>query len=196
MKSLLSLVSAAVLFAPSLAQDPKPIPPVPAYPLKVGSKWTYKSGADTLEVSVKGVEKVEKEDVYELVTSRNGTPEANEHVVVKDDGVYRVKVAGVAVKPPLCFLKTKLKKGESWDVSSQLSGAETLAGKFTLGEAKVKYKDKEINTITVTGIDMLANSQKISLTYYFAENIGLVKQEATIAGAKITLELQKDEIAK
>jgi hypothetical protein len=207
MKFLLSLACAVLLAPLSPGQDTtKPPAPPALYPLKVGNKWTYTSGKDTIEVVVKGTEKIDKEEAYELVTSRNGMPDANEHVVVRADkagvGVYRIKVAGVAVNPPLCFLKVPAKKGdkvEPWTVNSTL-GSEKLEGKFTLDEQEieitVKDKKEKKKAVTVSGPDMLANGQKMSLKYYFVENIGLVRQEASLAGVKVVLEYKDHELAK
>jgi hypothetical protein len=210
MKYLLSLCCAVLFVSLPRAQDAtKPAPPPALYPLKEGSKWVYTSGKDSIEVTVKGKEKEGMEDVYELVTSRNGVPEANEHIVVRADkdhvGVYRVKVAGVKVTPELCFLKVPVKEGEKvkpWKVSSLL-GPEKLEGEFTLGEEEIELavkdkKDKEKKkAVTVSGSDMLANGQKMSLKYYFVKNMGLVRQEASLAGSKkVTLEFKDYEPAK
>jgi hypothetical protein len=186
------------------------------YPLKEGNKWTYTTGKDkeTIEVTVKGKEKVGTDEAYELVTSRNGTVEATEQVVVKTEkgqvGVYRVKVGGVTVTPPLCFLKIPARKGDKyekvdpWEVSSFLGpmGGEKIEGKFTLSETEieVKVKDKKEpekkKAFKVSGEDMKANGQNLSLAYWFVENIGLVRQEATLAGVKVKLELSDYTLAK
>jgi hypothetical protein len=191
------LTALAVVLACGLVagQQPTPAMPTPLYPLKVGNKWTYTAGKDSIELLVKGVEKVDKEDVYELVTSRNGTPEANEHVVVREDGVYRTRVAGMKVTPPMRLLKLPVKKGETWDVNSQV-GMEKLAGKLTFDEGEVMWMGKPTKATIVKGVDMTANGQKMSLAYYFVENVGMVRQAATFAGATVTLELKMFEGAK
>lgn len=197
MKYLFGLFFAALLLGTSTAQQPMPMPvmPTPLYPLKVGNKWTYKSGPDTIEVTIKGVEKLDMENAYELVTTRNGTPEANEHIVLRADGVFRVKVAGVKAVPPIRFLKLPIKKGDTWDIVSQV-GTEKLSGKFTLEEGEVLWMGKMTKATVVKGIDLMANGQKMTLMYYFIENVGLARQVATFAGATITLELNKFEAGK
>ena len=182
-----------VLPAASFSQDTSK--DAELYPLRKGSKWTYKSGTDNVEVVVKDVAKVEKEDVYEMVTSINNTPMAAEHVVVRKDGVYRVKIGGLEVKPPMLFLKFPVKKGESWQVASAV-GPENLGGKLTIGETKVKWDNKDVDAITVTGPEMTANGQKMSLSYTFVKDVGMFATSATIGGAKLELTLTKYEPGK
>jgi hypothetical protein len=202
MRSILSVLCAVVLLGPARAQDVTK--DTNLYPLKKGSKWTYNAGTDTVLVLVKESKKVGMDEEFELETSVGGMPVASEHIIVKPEGVFRVKVGNVAVVPPVLFLKLPAKNkegkptGESWTVNSKV-GSDTLSGKFTIGgeeitiekPAKTKYQ-----TITVSGPELLANGQKMKLTYYFAENMGMVKQVASIAGVDVVLELLKYEPGK
>src|SRR5262245_35030387 len=155
MKTLLSLLCAAVLLGPAHGQPGSTKSShFPLYPLKKGAKWTYKAGPDTIVVVVKKIEKVGMEEQSELETSKSdGTVLANEHVIVRGDGAFRTAVGNVLVEPAMCFLKfpeTPMQGGPgekpdkpekpkpvSWTVNSKV-GKETLSGKFTLGEQDIE----------------------------------------------------------
>ncbi len=73
-----------------------------------------------------------------------------------------------------------------------------------LGFAQTKVVEKEVKVpagtykaIPVAGQDIEANGVKITrLTYYFAENVGMVKQVIEIENNKIIIELERFEQAK
>jgi hypothetical protein len=172
------------------------------YPTKKGTRWTYKASAETISVEIKKVEKFGTNDQVELETRVGGTVVSNEFVFIKldggstPDGLYRVAVSNAEVKPGLLFLKLPPRSGQSWVVNSKL-GSEEVSGKFTSGEEKgVKVPAGSFDTITVSAPDLLANGKKMSLTYYFAENVGLVKQVAKYEGVEVVLELVKYEPPK
>ncbi len=197
MRGLLSLCCVAVLLYPVCAQDPTKDG---LYPLKIGAKWTYKSGTDTIEVVVKKTEKLNKDDkgeaeAFVLETSIAGATVASEHIAVRTDGLYRVKVGGVLVTPPVQFLKLPAKKDESWAINSRV-GPEKLEGKFTTGESEVEWNKEKKKAITVSGPDMMANGQKLSVTYTFVEGVGLFAQTASLANIQVKLDLVKYEPSK
>jgi hypothetical protein len=201
MRALLTLLGVAGLALPAAAQAPVPLPgvvqPTPYYPLKKGTRWTYRAGPDIVVVQVGDAKKFGAEEGHELTTLVGGVKMANEYVAVRADGVYRLEVNNQPVTPPLCFLKLPIKKGESWSFDAKIgppAGAtmpiESLKGKFTVGEEDLTVGEKKYpKTVKVFGQDLLANGQKMSLTYWFADKIGMVKQSAELGGVTITLEL-------
>jgi hypothetical protein len=193
MRGLLSVFCLAVLIESASAQDTTKDQAL--YPLKKGAKWTYKSNKGTIEVSVKGTMKIGMDEAFELETRFDGTPQAVEFVAVRPDGLYRVKVGTVEVKPALQFLKFPVKKGESWMVTSAY-GPETITGKFTIGETEVDWNKEKKKAITVSSTEMTANGQKVSLEYTFVEGIGLFAQTSSLMGMQAKLELIKYEAPK
>jgi hypothetical protein len=174
------------------------------YPTKKGTKWTYKAGNETIVVEIKDLKKFDANDQVELETRVGGVVVGTEHVFIKSDskgddkpnGLYRVAVANTGLNPGLLFLKLPPRKGQSWVVNSKL-GSEEVSGKFTSGEEKgVKVPAGTYDTITVSAPDLLAQGKKMSLAYFFAENVGLVKQVAKYEGVEVVLELVKYEPAK
>jgi hypothetical protein len=183
------------------AADDKP-EETPYYPLKVGNKWTYKSGEIKITVQVTKFEDVNKQNcaVLEMSGGNIKSPLVEKVAVTTNDGVYgvyRYVAAGQEVKPPVLVLKLPPKKDDTWKVNSMV-GPEKLTGSFMTGEvAELKVLDKTYkNVVTVTGADFDANGQKLSLTYYFAKDVGMIKQTIKVGGGDVVLELDKFEPGK
>jgi hypothetical protein len=183
-------LGAAVLLAASavvVAQQPAAAPTTDLYPLKAGSKWTYKVGdAQTIEVKVDAVTGGEAT----LTTSVNGKAVAKESVKVQADGVYRTKINESAITPPVKFLPLPPSKGASWQVDSKVQD-QPIKGKFTVtaDKEKTKVRDKDYDVVVVDGPDFDIAGTKTSVKYWFAPTKGVVKLSYTIAGNEAVLEL-------
>jgi hypothetical protein len=179
------------------ADDLKMAAESPYYPLKVGNTWYYKIGDTKFEMKVTKLEKVDDQTVARIEMSVGGKPQAVEKVGVKDDGLYRYMFEDKKADPPVRFLKLPPKKDETWEVKSTI-GAEKLAGTFKSGEVdelKVPagtYK----NVVTSSSDNLDANGTKISFTYYFAKDVGMIKQTITIQQQQVVIELEKFEAGK
>ena|GEM_PF-494963 len=163
------------------------------YPLKLGTKWTYLVNGQKVTVAVAEYEKVGGTVCARLETSVNGTVSATEHVGIKDDGVCRSRYNGSKIDPPLCFLKLPPKDGTKWKVKSK-QGTATIKGDFEEGEEKVEVAAGEYKTFTSKSeCEVVAGETTITMTitYYFAKGVGMVKQEVESNGATTTLELKK-----
>jgi len=163
------------------------------YPLKVGNKWTYRftSGSSgKVDVRVTKLEKVG--DVMcallEAKAGSDGTP-TTEHVAVQADGVYRYTSEGHKIEPPLRFLKLPPKSGDRWDVDSKSAG-ETVKGTFTLGEADVTVPKGKFRAVTSDTKDMTVGGNKMEQTWWFAPEVGMVKQVYKFADKEVVLELE------
>jgi hypothetical protein len=169
------------------------------FPLKKGAAWTYRRADKTVTVRVADFEKV-GDDVcarLEYLTSDNKVT-ATEAVTVRADGVYRVKADGSMVNPPICFLKLPLKNGQNWKIDSKIASQDVKGGFVEGTEKGVKVPAGTYDTVTVT---TTADTQKIddqtvTITYYFASKVGLVKRVVEIGGARTILELEKYEESK
>jgi len=193
---VLCTLAAFVLAAPSGQSQQKD---VDFFPLKIGSKWHYKSRdekvvvevakAETLEIirdKKKGKEKVP--GVTLKITSAGR--ELTEQVAVLDDGVYRFAVAGKEITPPLCILKFPIKKGDTWPVDS-VCNEQPIKGVFTSNEAEITVPafKNAFRAVTTSFKD-----PKMTFEYFFAPGYGIVKQRIEIGGSKLLLELEKYEL--
>jgi hypothetical protein len=201
-------VLAVALGVPAVATpaaDDKPADPAttPYYPLKIGNTWTYKVGDTKVAVTVAKFEKFDDQNCARIESSSaGGKPTLVEHVAVKADGLYRYAVADKKVDPPVKIMALPPKKDETWKIDAAI-GAESLKGSFKTGEAdEVKvpagtYKD----VVTVTGEDIETISgvekRKLSITYYFAKDVGIIKQRIKLGdGPETVFELEKFEPGK
>ncbi len=158
------------------------------YPLKDKSKWTYKTGDQTVEVEVVGTDK----DGTKLDTKVNGKTVASEVISVKADGVYRVAVKGDKIDPPIKILALPVKKDDAWKVDSKV-GSQAVKGEFKVkGDAeKVKVPAGEFDAVFVDGADFDIAGTKTAIRYYFAKGKGVVKLVYEIQGTKSELELKE-----
>ncbi len=183
------------LVAPTLFADPSAEKEGTAYyPLTVGNSWTYKIGPNKVVVSV-----VRSEDGVAHIesSSQGGKVTLTEALKVKADGVYRVIANDKKITPPLKILSLPARKGESWEIDSKI-GDETMKGKFKVEEiAELTVGDKKYEKIVVvSGDDLEANGTKISLTTYYARDVGMIKQTIKAGDQTIQLELESFKAGK
>jgi hypothetical protein len=180
------------------AQDEK-MPTSPYFPLEVGGTWTYRAGEATFQYKVARVETVgnkTKAARIDLVIGNRVV--SHEHVTVTKDGaVQRLAFEGKELKSPITLLPAGLKEGAEWAVDSKVGG-EALSGKFVLRKLKEKVKagGKDYEAVVVAGKDLKANGAPVALKYYFAKDLGMVKQELEVAGNKVVFELTSYEPPK
>lgn len=194
----------------SAAQDK--LKETPFYPLQVGTTWHYRSGDSKFTIRVARHEKVGDTLCALLETKREGKVVGSEHLAVAADGVYRhdltspqlqsvpndkAKSAKILVsqtlKPPILVLKLPPKPGDSWKVDSKGDGT-IFRGGFQAAQQDVTvpagtYK----KAFRVASQDLEVNSLKPTITTYFAEGVGMVKQVIEMGDAKIEIELEKFE---
>jgi hypothetical protein len=190
---------ALALALPAAAARADDLKDSPYYPLKVGSSWTYKANDVKFTLKVTKTEKVKDKDAEvtaaRVEMTKDGKVEGSELVAVKDDGVYRYAFENKKADPPIKFLQLPPKKDATWKVDSK-ADTDAIKGTFKMGEEEIKVGDKTYKTVTVTCDDLDAVGVKMSVTYYFAENVGMVKQVIEAAGQKTVIELDKYEPAK
>jgi hypothetical protein len=175
----------------------------PYYPLAVGTTWEYRVGDNKFTLKVTKHEKVGNvlcARVEYLVKDKDKGAEkvqSFEHISVSKDGVTRNSQEGKEITPPVLFLKLPPKKDETWKVDSKTAGGETIKGTFkNNGEEEVKVPAGSYKAVVVASQDLEANGVKMSVTYYFAEKVGIVKQLIEVAGQKVVVELEKYEAGK
>ena len=191
---LVAACSLLALFAGVVRSDDK-APSTPYYPLAVGSTWSYRAGDNHFVLKVAEVKTVGGAARAKLDLIINGKVISHEHVGVTKEGVVRYTFEGKEAKPPIDFLRLPPKAGTTWKVESKVDG-QALKGTFKQGEEEVKVPAGTFKAVTVTGQDIEANGVKLSLTYYFAEKVGMVKQVLEMAKHKIVIELERYEPGK
>lgn len=166
------------------------------YPLKIGNSWQYRIGDAKFVFKITRFEKVGDQMCARIEMSTGGQAQAVEHVAVKDGSICRYQFEGKQAEPPVKFLERPDQVGHTWKVKSTI-GQEKLAGTFKIGKVdKVTVPAGTFhNVVTSSSDDMDANGQKIGFTYYFARDVGMIKQTIKIHNQEIAIELEKFEPA-
>jgi hypothetical protein len=206
MKWLLTTLLSCAVLASATAQPPAgeaaKVTPTPYYPLQVGNTWTYRVGPEhRYQLKVTKHEKVGDVVCARIEMFVEGNPKSFELVGVTEDGVARYAFENKRLDPPFRFLKLPPKKGETWEVSSALgktdkSAGEVIKATFKAGEEKVEVPAGKYDAITASTDDLVAAGDQMGVTYYFAKDVGLVKEVIEVAGQKVVHELEKFEPAK
>ncbi|HEY1187240.1 MAG TPA: hypothetical protein VGE74_06250 [Gemmata sp.] len=190
----------AVLFGGALlAQPPKDAAQAEGYfPLKVGTKWTYKVGDNTVEVRVAKADKVGGEEQFQVDTIVGKDPKTTEWYVIKGDGVYRTKVKDDKLDPAVKVLALPIKKDASWEISTKV-GTQTIKGSMRVmnDKEKVKVGATEYETVLVEGKDLDIAGAKTTVRLWFAKGKGIVKEEFALqTGEVVKLEMTNYEEGK
>jgi hypothetical protein len=179
----------------ALGQDKAP----DYYPLKSGTKWFYELNQDGKKIKINNqiakVETVDGKSLALLETTINGEVTSTEQLASTEKGVFRHRANGVELSAPLCILKFPLKKDDTWE-------SET-----TIANELLKIKGKVIDNEEVTvpagtykafrvEVETSAAGMRATTTFWFAADVGVVKQTTENAGKTVTAELEKFEAGK
>lgn len=183
----------------------------PFYPLQVGTTWHYRAGDGKFTIRVAKHEKVGDTLCALLETRRDGKVVGSEHLAVAAGGVYRLDLTAIVrkpdpnnkaktidaprtqtLKPPILVLKLPPKKDDAWKVDSKSDG-QTFRGAFRVEEQELTVPAGKYKTLAVRSQDLETNALKATITTYFAEGAGMVKQVIEIGDAKAVIELEKFE---
>jgi hypothetical protein len=185
----------------------------PYYPLRVGATWHYKAGGGKFSVRVAGHEKAGGRMCARVeTTNADGKVSSLEHLYVTAEGVYRQDIQGArrdqasrggvpalgpvqTLDPPLLILKLPPRAGDSWGIDSQVRNT-TFKGKFKVASEEVKVPAGSYKTFRVGSEDLEEAGNKLTVTSYYAEGAGLVKQVLEVERSKIVIELEKYEPGK
>jgi len=187
---LLPLLSAAG----AVAQDVKKLETTEYYPLSVGTTWTYSTGEGTMTTKVAKHEEIGGVMCARIEATTADKKTTSEYVHVSEDGVYRHQASEQSITPPLLFLKLPVKDGASWKVDVKVAGKK-LAGSYTMSVEEVTLKNgkKYSDVVVCQSDDFEIDGQQLPHTYYFAKDIGIVKQVVSFAGEEVVMELDKFE---
>jgi hypothetical protein len=169
------------------------------YPLKPGTKWFYEVDADGQKIKLNNqiakVETIEGKSLAVVETVINGSVAGTEHITVTDKGIFRHRTNGVECSPPVCLLKYPFKKDETWETDTTI-GNETVKGKAkAVGSEEVTVPAGKYKTVKAE-IETTFMGMQSTATFWYAPDVGVVKQTMVSMGKKISAELEKFEPAK
>jgi hypothetical protein len=203
MKSLLRPLVGLCLFAflagTAHAQEKKSFTPgdkqspgdADYFPLKVGTKWVYKTNEGKVTIQVEKHELIGKFMCAHLVGTTADGKKHSEYDRIGSDGVLRVQAGGQTLSQPLKILQLPVKAKDKWTVAPNVLGKQ-LKGTFTTSivDSLTVLSNKYTGVVMVKSDDFTVDGQNVPHTYYFARGIGIVKQVVTFANQEIIVELE------
>jgi hypothetical protein len=168
-------------------------------PLKPGTKWVYELNNDgqkvKLTIQVAKLETIGGKSLALVETSVNGMVTSTEHMLATENGVFRHRNNGVELTPPVCVLKYPFKKGETWETDATI-GNESVKVKGKAGDSEeITVAAGKFKTVQAV-VDTAFAGNQLSVTSWFAPDVGIVKQSVVTNGKTISAELEKFEAGK
>ena len=174
------------------AQDKKS---VNLYPMAKGTKWEYElnAGGQKLEATQEVTEIAEAkkgERSVATITSNVAGQKLTEEMSSDDKGVYRHAMNGEKLEAPVQAIKYPTKAGTKWSEKIKIQG-QTVDASFEQKDAeKVKVPAGEYTAHPVEMV-IKAMGQTITATNWYADGVGIVKQEMNLGQISVTMELKK-----
>lgn len=179
------------------AQDKKDVKAPNLYPLAKGTKWEYEVtfGGQKMEASQEVTDvtvpmEKGKPAISTLSTNVAGN-KLTEEMSADDKGVYRHSMQGQKLATPVTAIKYPVKDGDKWDAKIAIMGEEADAS-FEMKKAeKVKVAAGEYTAQPVE-MTIQTKGQTIKATNWYADGVGIIKQEMALPGGQtVTMELKK-----
>ena len=140
------------------------------------------------------LETVDGKSLALLETVVGGNVTNTEHLAATDKGVYRYRVDGTELSPPVCVLKYPLKKNETWETESIIANEQVKVKGKVIDAEEVTVPAGTYKTFRVE-IETSVAGMQATLTFWVAPDVGIVKQ--TIDGSgKDFVELTSFEAGK
>lgn len=165
------------------------------YPLTKGTKWEYElnAGGQKLEASqeVTDVGEAKKgERAVSTIASNIAGQKLTEEMSSDDKGVYRHAMNGEKLETPVQAIKYPAKAGTKWSEKIKIQG-QTVDASFEQKDAeKVKVPAGEYTAFPVEMV-IKAMGQTITATNWYADGVGIVKQEMNLGQISVVMELKK-----
>jgi hypothetical protein len=139
------------------------------------------SAAEVTAVGEKGVA---------TVTTKQAGQTLTDELSADDKGVYRHSSGGQKLDAPVTILRYPVAVGAKWSGRVKFGGQEVPVEFEAKKPEKVKVKAGEY---TVYPVEMIVkvSGQTVTATNWYADGVGLVKQEMTLGAVTNTLELTK-----
>jgi len=182
------------------------------YPLAVGNAWEYKLQSAlrtaSMTATLSKTEKIDDVELFVLEGKIDGALVASEHLRATTEGVFRhrhtVFDAGKAgapqvaiVVPPFKLFAYPAKEDGTWKgeltTNDPKEGAKKTEFTATSAPEEVTVPAGTYKTIRVK---FELPAEKSEITYWFAENVGFVKQVIKTPDLEATLTLEKFTPAK
>jgi hypothetical protein len=167
-------------------------------PLKQGTKWLFDCKVNgipaSMTIRIANLQSGPGRQAAELESVVGGKVMATEYLGVSEEGIFRLKMNGHDVNPPLPILRFPVTKGDAWNCEESIAG-ESLKASSVVDLQQVTVPAGTFDAAVVTTHGKTAQGTLVN-KQWFVPGIGPVKQEVQMSGASITAELKKYEPAK
>lgn len=163
------------------------------FPLVKGGLWEFEVNVNGMTISVQQemTDVTKKGDTTHatLSTKANGQ-DITEEISVDEKGIYRHSFNNIKLDKPMLAFKFPVQP-QKWSESINVQGMD-LDVKLEMKAAEdVTVPAGTYKKVIPVEIALTIQGQEILATNYYAENVGIIKQVADLAGTKITSELKK-----
>ena len=183
------------------------------FPLAVNNKWWYQNNGIETEIYVFGISDFNKVNYYQIIDTNDNLQISN--WIVKKGASYYQKVGETLVSQPggitvgvgeyeIKLFRDDLLSGETWNGSSSIKVTLYDGGSPRILPASLTYNGtilkrdatEKLGAVTYTNIIKMQmnivlkiNSQttNINSEYWFAKDIGLIKETATSSTDNVTI---------
>lgn len=163
------------------------------FPLEKGGLWEFEVNVNGMTISVQQemTDVTKKGDTtHATLSTKASGQDITEEISVDEKGIYRHSFNNIKLDKPMLAFKFPVQP-QKWSESINVQGMDL----------DVKLEMKAAEDVTVAAgtykkvipveIALTIQGQEILATNYYAENVGIIKQVADLAGTKITSELKK-----
>ena len=198
---LVMLLAALPAPAARIAQKAKTNDKTPDYyPLKAGNKWHYQIDGGggqkaTVVYQVVKIKNVNGNPIAVVEQLINGEVRASEHIGVEAGGVFKYQYKGIDISPPVCLLKYPIKEGSTWETEPKIGSQQLTVSGRQSGIVEVKVPAGTYQAVSVK-LETTVKESKVITTYWFAPDVGIIKESMGIPGGSINMELVKFEEGK
>ena len=184
---------------PEATDASKPLTAAALYPLADGSVWHYGMNTDKgkwdMKYQVAKLENSDQDENYRVEMLMDGKIVVTEQLSQTAKGLYRVRYQDSTLSPPLLLLRNPIQPDDSWTTRTQV-GAEELSIACKTSSEEVQTPAGKFKAIKLT-VTTRVDEKDIRTDYWFAEDVGIVKQVAIVGEApKMSIELKKYAPAK
>jgi hypothetical protein len=185
------------LAAPSFASDP---PKPNFYPLIKGTKWEYRLLMDDKEFpcvcEITDHESKGGRSSARMEAKLPNSITLTEELSSDKNGVYRTAILGAKLLQPVQIVKYPVKALDTWKERVKLDVAEgTLAVTIRDAEAVIDVPAGRFTTLVVESVVEM-NGERVVACIWYAQGVGIVKQETNYGARMVTMELRKFHPAK
>jgi hypothetical protein len=185
------LLFTAIAPASFAADPPKPN----YYPLAKGTKWEYRLSADdrehALTCEIMEVEVKEGKSHARMEAKLPNSVTLGEEISTDAAGVYRNSIMGAKLTQPLPIIRYPVKPKDEWKDRLKLGDLDgTLAIVIKDVAAIVEVPAGKFTTLAIQSIVEM-NGEKHVACIWYADGVGIVKQEMMSGSKVVTMELKK-----